>query len=75
LGTLTALEPYRPVFIGASWIALTVAWLRIYRPAQACKPGDVCATPHVRTAHKVIFWVVTVLVLVAPGFPYAAPFL
>ena len=43
IGNLTVLEPYRPIFIGAALVALFFAWRRIYRPAQACKPGEVCA--------------------------------
>src|SRR5690606_8297108 len=71
---LTVLEPYRPIFIGAALVALFFAWKRIYRPVQACKPGEVCAIPQVRTTYKLIFWIVAVLVLVALGFPYVVPF-
>ena len=60
--------------IGAALVALFFAWRRIYRPAQACKPGDVCAIPQVRATYKLIFWVVAALVLVALGFPYVMPF-
>ena len=74
IGNLTVLEPYRPIFIGAALVALFFAWRRIYRPAQACKPGDVCAIPQVRATYKLIFWVVAALVLVALGFPYVMPF-
>ena len=74
IGNLTVLEPYRPIFIGAALVALFFAWRRIYRPAQACKPGEVCAIPQVRATYKLIFWVVAVLVLVALGFPYVMPF-
>ncbi|ESS14739.1 putative mercuric transport protein [Betaproteobacteria bacterium MOLA814] len=70
IGNLTALEPYRPLFIGTAVIALFFAWRRIYRPAQACKPGDVCAISQVSATYKLIFWVVAALVLVALGFPY-----
>lgn len=44
IGNLMALEPYRPIFIGAALVAMSFAWRRIYRPAQDCKPGEVCAT-------------------------------
>ena len=74
IGNLTVLEPYRPIFIGAALVALFFAWRRIYRPTQACKPGEVCAIPQVRATYKLIFWVVAVLVLVALGFPYVMPF-
>lgn len=74
IGNLTVLEPYRPLFIGAALVALFFAWKRIYRPVQACKPGEVCAIPQVRATYKLIFWIVAVLVLVALGFPYVVPF-
>lgn len=73
IGNLTVLEPYRPIFIGAALIALFFAWRGIFRPADACEPGDVCAVPQVRTAYKVIFWIVSALVLVALAFPYILP--
>ena len=73
IGNLTVLEPYRPLFIGAALVALFFAWRRIFRPAQVCKPGEVCAVPQVRTAYKLLFGLVTALVLVALGFPYILP--
>ena len=73
IGNLTVLEPYRPFFIGAALIALFFAWRSIFRPAHACKPDDVCAVPQVRTAYKVVFWIVAALVLVALAFPYVLP--
>ena len=74
IGNLTKLEPYRPMFIGAALVALYFAYRRIYRPAAACEPGEVCAIPQVRTTYKLIFCIVAVLVLVALGFPYVMPF-
>jgi mercuric ion transport protein len=73
IGNLTALEPYRPIFIGAALVALYFAGRRIFRPASACQPGEVCAIPQVRTAYRIIFWVVAALVLVAIAFPYVLP--
>lgn len=73
IGNLMALEPYRPIFIGAALVAMSFAWRRIYRPAQDCKPGEVCATPQVRSSYRFIFWIVAAQVLVALGFPYVLP--
>jgi len=73
IGNLTMLEPYRPIFIGAALVAMTFAWRRIFRPTQACKPGEVCAIPQVRGTYMAIFWIVVALVLVALGFPYVVP--
>ena len=74
ISNLTVLEAYRPLFIGAALLAMFFAWRRIFRPVQACKPGEVCAIPQVRTTYQIIFWGVALLVLVALGFPYVVPF-
>src|SRR5215471_5689007 len=73
IGNLTALEPYRPVFIVAAAAALVVAGRRIWRPQSACAPGEVCAAPQVRRVQKVLFGAVVALVLIALAFPYVAP--
>lgn len=73
IGNLTAMEPYRPIFLGAALVAMFFAWRRIYRPVKNCKPGEVCAMPQVRTTYKLIFWVVVALIVVALGFPYVLP--
>lgn len=73
IGNLTAMEPYRPYFLGAAVIAMFFAWRHIYRPVENCKPGEVCAIPQVRTTYKLIFWVVAALIVVALGFPYVLP--
>lgn len=73
IGNLTVLEPYRPIFIGVALVAMFFAYRRIFRPAQACKPGEVCAVPQVRSAYKVIFWMVAGLVVIALAFPYVLP--
>lgn len=74
IGNLTALEPYRPYFIGVALVALLFAWRRIWRPAAACQPGEVCALPQVRRSYQVLFGLVAFLVLIALAFPYIAPF-
>ena len=73
IGNLTVLEPYRPIFIGAALVALFFAYRRIFRPAQACKPEEVCAVPHVKAAQKVIFVIVAALTGIALAFPYLLP--
>lgn len=73
IANLAVLEPYRPIFIGAALLALFFAWRSIFRPVHACKPDEVCAVPRVRTAYKIIFWIVVALVLIALAFPYVLP--
>lgn len=73
IGNLTVLEPYRLIFICLALMALFFAGRRIFRPAHACKPGEVCAIPRVRAAYKLIFWIVAALVVVALAYPYVLP--
>lgn len=73
IGSLTALEPYRPGFIAGAVLALALAYRRIFRPAAACRPGDACALPRVRAAYRALFWAVAALVGVALVFPYTLP--
>ena len=70
IGTLTVLEPYRPLFIGGALIALFFAGRRIFRPTKRCEPGEVCAVPRTRRIYKIVFGIVSVLVLIALVFPY-----
>src|ERR1700726_2043704 len=58
ISNLTVLEPYRPLFIGAAFAALFLAWRRIWRPAVACAPGEVCAAPPISRTYRRLFAVV-----------------
>ena len=73
IGNLTALERYRPIFIGAALVALYFAHRRIYRPAQECKPGEIFSVPPVRKSYKFLFWIVAGLLGIALIFPLVAP--
>lgn len=73
IGNLTALEPYRPVFVVVAVLALLFAYRQIFRPAVACRPGEVCAVPQVHTTYKALFGLVAALTLIAVGFPFVAP--
>jgi mercuric ion transport protein len=74
IGNLTLLEPYRPFFIASALLALFFAARKIFRPSSACQPGEVCAVPRTRRIYKIVFGIVSGLVLVALIFPYVAKF-
>ncbi len=74
IGNLTLLELYRPFFIGGALVALFFAGRRIFRPAQACEPGEMCAVPRARRIYKIVFGIVSALVLIALVYPYVAKF-
>ncbi|MEP7383554.1 MAG: mercuric ion transporter MerT [Gemmatimonadota bacterium] len=73
IGNLTALEPYRPIFVAASAGALYFAHKRIFRPAADCKPGEICAVPAINRSYRIFFWVAVALLAVALAFPFIAP--
>ena len=73
IGSLSALEPYRPWLIVLALIALAFAWRSIFRPADLCEGDAICATPRARRAYQLVFWIVAVLVITAVGFPYLLP--
>src|SRR5882757_1531101 len=60
IGQLTALEPYRPLFIGAMIIFLALAFRQLYLVPQRCNPGEPCADPRRVRRQRGIFWVVVV---------------
>lgn len=73
ISNLTLLQPYQPLFLGLAVVALYFAGRRIYRPAQACAPGEVCSIPRFRAGYRILFWIVAMLIGVAMTFPYVAP--
>ncbi len=73
VGRLTALEPYRPVFIGITVGFLVLAFYKLYVAPRRCAPDEACAVPSTLRNQRIIFWVVTVLVAALLAFPWYAP--
>jgi len=67
---LTALEPYRPVFIGITLLFLVLAFRKLYLLPKNCAPGAACAAPATQRNQRIIFWVVSVLLIALLTFPY-----
>ncbi|MFQ5356084.1 MAG: mercuric ion transporter MerT [Mariprofundaceae bacterium] len=72
VSNLTDLEPYRPIFIGIAFVALFMAYQRIYRPRakQQCEANSVCAKPHINDAYKWLFIAAVVIVSASIASPY-----
>ena len=75
IGNLTALGPYRSLFIGIAAVALLIAYLRIYQPMpeSSCEGTDVCAKPRVNNLSKRLFIGVLIVVLTLIVSPYLVP--
>jgi len=69
----TALEPYRPIFIGLTLLFLGFAFYRLYLVRPACSPESGCANPRTLKRQRLLFWIVTVLVLGLVAVPWVAP--
>jgi mercuric ion transport protein len=63
IGTLTALEPYRPIFIGLTVLSLGLAFRKLYLVPQVCTPGTSCADPRAIMRQRLTFWLVTLPLL------------
>src|SRR5258708_39057448 len=71
IGALTALDPYRPFFIGLTLLFLASASHRLYFARRVCTPRSACANPRTLKHQRLAFWIVTVLALgliAVPGF-------
>jgi mercuric ion transport protein len=70
VGSLTAMEPYRPIFIGLTLLFLGLAFRKLYLVPQVCTPG---ADPHTRQRQRLTFWLITLLLLGLLAVPWLAP--
>jgi mercuric ion transport protein len=73
IGSLTVLEPYRPIFIGVTFLFIGFAFYRLYLARPVCSPESGCANPRVLKRQRVGFWIVTVLALDLIPVPWLAP--
>ena len=75
ISNLTALEPYRPVFIGIALMALFIAYRIIYQPEleQPCEEGKTCEKPQINNLYKRLFVGVLIVVLISIASPYLVP--
>ncbi|BEU72104.1 hypothetical protein MAFF211271_16590 [Ralstonia syzygii subsp. indonesiensis] len=57
VGSLTAMEPYRPVFIGLTLLFLGLAFRKLYLVPPTCTPGTPCAEPRTLKRQRLVFWI------------------
>ena len=74
LAAASGLQRWRPVFLGATFVMLAVAWYLTYRKpkAEACLEGAPCAAKQGVSANKVILWIATVLAIALAALPLYA---
>jgi mercuric ion transport protein len=75
ISQLTALEPYRPIFIGVMAVFIGLAYRQLYIVPAQCGPGESCANSRLQRRQRQIFWVVVVGLAALIAFPWYAPLL
>ena len=73
IGKLTALEPYRPVFIVLALMFLWLAFRKLYLLPQSCASETDCAADRTRGAQRIIFWIAAPLSLGLVAIPWLMP--
>lgn len=75
IGSLTVLEPYKPVFIGVALVFIAAGFWRVYfkKAEQPCEDGTLCARPDSARLTKAALWISAILVLLAATTDYWAP--
>lgn len=73
VSSLTAMEPYRPIFIGLTLLFLSLAFRKLYLVPQVCAPGTPCADPRTLQRQRLTFWIVTALLAGLLAVPWLAP--
>ncbi|MFH1553441.1 mercury transporter MerT [Xanthobacter autotrophicus] len=76
IGNLTALAPYKPLFVAGTAGVLGYGFYLVYwKPRQACADGTACARPVPSRIVQIALWLATALVIAAFAFDYVAPLL
>jgi mercuric ion transport protein len=75
ISQLTALEPYRPIFIVVMIVFLGLAYRQLYIVPLRCAPGETCANPRLQRRQRQLFWVVALGLAALIAFPWYAPLL
>lgn len=75
IGNLSKLEPFRPYFMGLALIFLALAFRKLYWLPKTCAVDTPCASSSVDRNQKIIFWVVSVVVIASITFPWYGPLL
>jgi mercuric ion transport protein len=76
IGNLTALAPYKPIFVAGTAGLLGYGFYLVYwKPRRACAQGTACARPISNRLVQLALWIATALVIAAFAFDYVAPLL
>ena len=75
VGNLTAMEPYSGYFTAITLVILAVVFHKLYLATQKCEEGVVCANPIVLKNQRIIFWLISIMLIAMMSFPYYADYI
>ncbi|MGV6820385.1 MAG: mercuric transporter MerT family protein [Parvularcula sp.] len=74
IGSLTALDAYKPIFIGIAAVFIAAGFRRVYfQNTQPCDDQSACARPSTARLTKAALWISAILVLLAATVDQWAP--
>lgn len=74
IGNLTALEPYKYYFLGATMLFLGAGiWHVYFKPQEECTGGSYCARPMSGLITKAALWAAIMLVIASATVDFWAP--
>ncbi len=76
IGNLTALAPYKPVFLGFATLMLGIGFYQVYFRKPTCpQEGATCSTPVSRRLTRIVLWVSAALTVLAAVWDWLVPIL
>lgn len=73
IGNLTALAPYKPIFLTAAAGMVGYGFWMVYRKPAACCDGQACARPLPNRLVKGALWFSLVMIVIAALWGWIAP--
>jgi mercuric ion transport protein len=74
IGSLTALEPYKPIFAAAAIVFIGLGVRQVYvKPKAACATGSYCDRPASSSLTRTALWLSTAIVVLALTVDWWAP--
>lgn len=67
---LTVLAPYRSYSIGFVILSLVYSFYKLYLKPPACEIGQPCAHPRTLFIQRLLFWVISLIILLLLTFPW-----
>jgi len=75
VGNLTAMEPYSGYFTAITFVILAVVFHKLYVATKQCDEGEACGNPKILENQRIIFWVVSIILIAMMSFPYYADYI